>query len=202
MAEFKLDTTKFKATIEFVLTNTKKTLPDVLNRAALYTIIGGKGVKGAMQRTPKASRQAILDVPRNIIAGVVMKKISQGQMYLPLGRGAKRHRRVEFNRLIRLEYARRVASIGYTANVGWNNAAIAFGGRGIGSRAKGIGLASEGYGSPATIGNLVARFGNAAPAATVIGKQALQDALDDVSRDMIEHTKQRLQEIFDKAHAL
>jgi len=204
---FELDTNSFKESIRFVLDNTHKKLPDVINRAALATIIGGKGVQGAMQRTPKAAREKILAVPREVIARVVMARVNQGQFYLPLrgfrgagtGPGGSGARRAEINRLIRKEYAKRIAAIGYTANVGWNNAAKAFGGRGIGSRAAGLGEAALGEGRPATPGNLVAQFSNAAPAAYLIGQQALQDALDQVSEDMIAHTKEILQKIFDES---
>lgn len=205
---FELDTSSFKESIRFVLDNTHKKLPDVINRAALATIIGGKGVQGAMQRTPKAAREKILAVPREVIARVVMAKVNQGQFYLPLrgfrgagaGPGGSGARRAEINRLIRKEYSKRLAAIGYTANVGWNNAAKAFGGRGIGGRATGLGEAALGEGRPATPGNLVAQFSNAAPAAYLIGQQALQDALDQVSDDMIAHTKEILQKIFDESH--
>lgn len=84
-----------------------------------------------------------------------------------------------------------------TALVGWNKAAIAFGGRGIGKRAqRGRGYAEQGYGKPAQSGDYVAEMVNSAPAATLIGEQALQDALDAAAADMIEYWEQKSGAIF------
>jgi hypothetical protein len=182
-----IDTTKFAQAVKFVFENSAKAIPDIVNRGALVAIIGGRGVQGAMQRTMKASAARIREVDPSIIAAFVRKK-HKGQ----------KHTKAEWNRLVKREYARRVAAIGYTANVGWNNAAMAFGGRGIGRRSTGKGYASSGYGKPAiaTTGAVTAEFANTAPAATLIGQAPLQDALNDTARDMIQHMEEKIGGIF------
>lgn len=192
-ASLEFDTTAFVDAVKYAFKNTKKTVAEIVNRAALVAIIGGKGVQGAMQRTPKASAAAIRDVDVGIIAAVVRRK----------HKGEKLTKN-ELNRLIKKEYNRRVAAIGYTANVGWNNAAVAFGGRGIGRRATGRGYASEGKGTPApdTVADVVtAEFTNAAPAASMIGHEPLQAALNDTARDMVEHINQKMTQHFEEANA-
>ncbi len=183
-----IDTSKFAAAARYVFENTRKSMPDIINRAALTTIIGGRGVKGAMQRTMQAARSEILSVPVHLVAGRVMNK----------HKGEKLSRE-QIKKLVRKEYARRLAAIGYTAHVGWNNAAIAFGGRGIGKRSSGRGKASQGRGIKATPGHYVAEMVNSAPAASLIGERPLQQALDDVARDMVEHVGGKLEEIMKRA---
>lgn len=187
-----IDATKFTQAVKFVFANSAKSLPDIVNRGALVAIIGGRGVQGAMQRTMKASAARIREVDIGIISAYVRKKHK-----------GEKHTKSEWNKLVRREYARRIGAIGYTANVGWNNAAIAFGGKGIGSkRAGGRGLASSGYGKPAVgTTNIVAEFANTAPAAVLIGQEALQLALNDTARDMIEHAQNKFTQIFSGSSA-
>jgi hypothetical protein len=182
-----IDTSKFTQAVKYVFETSAKALPEIVNRGALVAIIGGRGVQGAMQRTMKASAARIREVDPGLIAAFVRKKY----------RGQKKTK-AEWNRLVKREYARRIAAIGYTANVGWNNAAIAFGGRGIGGRrASGKGYAQSGYGRPAQSGSsVVAEFANTAPAAVLIGQDALQAALNDTARDMVEHADEKLTRIF------
>jgi len=184
------DTSRFEAAVKYVFENTQKSLPEIINRAALTTIIGGRGVTGAMQRTQKAARAKIMGVPVKLVAGRIMNK-HKGQKLT----------KAQIDILVRKEYKRRVAAIGYTANVGWNNAAIAFGGRGIGKHAAGKGYASEGQGIKATAGNYVAELSNTTPAAGLIGWKPLQEALDDVSRDIVEHIGGKLEEVCNQANA-
>jgi hypothetical protein len=205
-ATFELDTTKFRQAVEFVFENTRKTAPDIINHAALVTIIGGKGVQGAMQLTRRALKSAILAVPVKIIAGVVMKKhkgefvtrqrTRRGQKAFIVGQAANTRARIK--ELVQREYRRRIAAIGYTALVGWNNAAIAFGGSGVGKKAVGKGYAAFGYGKPAQGMNLVAEIANTAPAALSIGAQPLQQALNNATQDMIDFWEEKSGEIFEK----
>jgi len=183
-----LDTTKFAAAVTYVFENSRKLVPEIMNRGLLVAIIGGSGVDGAMQRTPKAAKESILSLAIKLIAGYVMnkhkgEKMTRQQMYA----------------LIDKEVKRRISAIAYTARVGWNNAAIAFGGHGIGKRASGIGYAKEGYGIPVSEVQwpfFTAEMVNAAPAAVLIGEQPLQDALDDAAEDMVHFMEMRLQEVF------
>lgn len=187
-----IDTREFERAVKFVFQNTAKALPEIVNRGALVAIIGGRGVQGAMQRTRKASASAIRAVDAGIIAAQVHKKF-KGQKFT----------KAEMKRYIRREYARRIAAIGYTANVGWDNAAKAFGGRGIGSkRSTGKGYASQGYGRPASgTTNVVAEFVNTTPAAVLIGAEALQAALNETARDLIQHAEEKMGKIFSSASA-
>src|SRR5580704_15411969 len=118
-----IDTSEFERAVRFAFEESQKSIPEIINRGALVAIIGGKGVQGAMKRTPKASKAAILAVD--------VKKIARHVMFTHKG---QKLTRAQIQQLIAKEYHRRVAAIGYTAHVGWNNAAIAFGGKGIGAR--------------------------------------------------------------------
>lgn len=178
-----LDTSKFEAAIKYVFDNTRRTLPEIINRAALVTIIGGKGVDGAMQRTRRATQDAILSVPASAVASYVMK------------RHAGQHlTRKQITQLIKKEYKRRIAAIGYTAVAGWAKAARDLGGK-IKVR-KGKGYASMGYGKPASYGDYEAVIVNTAPAAEKIGTQALQDAMNDAAADMVKFWEQKTGVIF------
>ncbi len=189
---FKLDLSRFTQAVTYVHRNTEKTLPDILNRAALVCIIGGRGVSGAMKLTPKADPGKINAVPVKSIAKVVMARARAN--------GTKPTRR-QVALLIGKEYKRRIAARGYTAFVGWNKAAIAFGGRGVGRRAAGQGYASKGYGTRATFQKLIAEFVNTAPAAELIGREALQSAVNETATDMIEHVQQKMQALFNEVSA-
>jgi hypothetical protein len=188
---WEIDSREFDRAIQFVFDHSHKLIPDIMNRGALVAIIGGRGVTGAMKRTKKANASAIKAVPVQAIAARVAQKARMlGKKLTP----------AEFRAAISTEYRRRVAAIGYTANVGWNNAAVAFGGWGIGKRAESkVGYASDGYGKRATASLLVAEMVNTAPAADLIGREALQDALNDTARDMIEHATQEMQGIYNQA---
>lgn len=183
--EYDLDLTRFRQAVHYVFENTHRALSDIINRAALVSIIGGKGVQGAMQRTPQAAREKILAVPIKEVAGRLHNKF-----------GGQKFRRDVFNDMIKKEYKRRVAASGYTARVGWNKAAIDLGGHGIGKEASGKGYATLGYGKLATAGNLEAVAVNTAPAASIIGAKPLQQAIDDAARDMVEFWGGKAEEVF------
>ena len=188
--DFDLDTADFSRAVTYVFENSHKTLPEVLNRGALTAIIGGRGVRGAMQRTPRAAREAILAVPVDQVARMVMAK----------HRGEKMSR-LRVKQLIRKEYARRIAAIGYTATLGWNNAAIAFGGTGVKGHGPGKGYYEFGSGKVATLSDLVAEGTNTTPAAAFIGEQPMQEALDDVAEDRVEFWGGRIDEVLTRAGA-
>jgi hypothetical protein len=183
-----IDTTKFVQATQYVFDNTRKIIPEILNRGALVSLIGGKGVQGAMKRTPKALRDVILAVPVASVAKYVLA----------------RHRGVHLTRaqittLVKKEYRRRIAAIGYTANTGWNKAIIALGGRGIGKHATGKGYASLGGAKPSIGTDFTVEFWNTTPAAQMIGTEPLQAALDDTARDMVEYAGGKLEEVFTSA---
>lgn len=183
---FELDLSQVNEAIRRYYNESSKTLPEIVNRAALVAIIGGRGVSGCMQRTRKAERSAILAVNVKKVARYVMSR----------HKGEKLTRK-QMHQLIKREYRRRLSAIGYTAYLGWNKAAIAFGGRGLRKGATGHGRFQFGSGTPADSGQwpeFKAEMVNAAPAAAIIGEQPLQDALNDAARDMIEYTENRMQE--------
>lgn len=191
MSDFDFDTREFNAGVDAVLTACRdKTHPEVLNRAALHTIIGGKGVQGAIQRTPRANVESI--TPEKVAPHVAKVLRYNGQKVT----------RAEFKRLVKKEVTRRKRSKGYTAGPGWSKAAQAFGGRGVRTQ-KGFpqSEAAKGYGDQATPGNLVAEIANTAPAAEIIGTKPLQDALNDVGRDMQEYAARKHQQLFNKHSA-
>jgi hypothetical protein len=188
--DVQVDTSELKAAIQYVFDNTRRTMPDIINRAALVTLIGGKGVTGAMKRTMKAARSSILAVPEKYVAGYVMNK-HKGEKLT----------RARIKELVRKEYRRRIGAIGYTANVGWNKAVLAFGGRGIGKRGQGKGYAQFGYGKPAVSGDLTAEGANATPMAAALGQAPLQAALAETARDMVEYAGGEFDKIIKAAGA-
>lgn len=195
MSEFNLDLREFQAAIREVMTSSRKTESEILNRAGLVAIIGGKGVRGAIHRMPRADRGKINSLTVKQLAGAVIKQAK--------AKGKWPMTRQEFRKAITAERGRRRRAIGYTAGPGWSNAAIAFGGRGVKGKQAGFAQskASKGYGDKATPQNLMAELVNTAPAADLIGRQALQEALNDTARDMVRHARERLQRTFDRNSA-
>jgi hypothetical protein len=186
MSDF--DLREFQQAIREVQKATPKTCAEIINRGGLTAIIGGKGVKGAIQRTPRADRGKINSLTPAQLAGAVKRK-----------NGGKKMTRAEWDSAIKAEKARRRRSIAYTAGPGWHNAAVAFGGKGV-RRQPGFpeSEAAKGNGSKATAERLIAELENTAPAASAIGKKALQDALNDTARDMKTYAANKLQKTFDK----
>lgn len=180
MSDFSIDTRDFMEAFDFVISTVPKDVPKYLNKKALMVIIGGKGVKGAIQRTPRASEAAIKAVPVREVAGTVIKRAKRKGEWPLTG--------AEIKLRVKREYARRASSIAYTAGPGWNNAAVALGGRGVNKQAGfGKSEASHGLGKLATVQNPIAEIVNTAPASELIGTQPLNDALRDVARDMVEY---------------
>lgn len=165
-----------------------------LNRAGRTVVIGAKGVKGAMQLTPKADKAKIQNLSDRILGGYVAKKLRAAGVKITAALMAEG---------VRKERARRLSAVGYTAFAGWSNAAKAFGGTGVrgvtGSQKK---LARFGYGSKATPQDLVAELVNTAPAAEEIGFDALQEAVGNAADDLVTYGVNKLQkEVFDRVNA-
>lgn len=177
-----LNTTKFEQAVRFVFENTRRALPEIINRAALVTIIGGKGTEGAMKLTRRAAVGAIRAVPAKAVAAYVRQR--------HIGRMS----RTALDALVKKEYKRRIAAIGYTAVVGWARAAQDLGGS-IKARG-GKGYASMGYARPASYGNYTVIIANTTPAALLIGAQPLQQALDNTAADMIQFWQAKTGAIF------
>jgi hypothetical protein len=189
--EFTLDLAEFERAIIFVLEHSNKTEPEVVNRAALTTIIGGRGVQGAMQRTPKADAQKI----KAQLTGELAERIVEARARK---QGLKLTRQ-QIKKLAAQLIRQRVSAAGYTRGPGWTPAAQAFGGRGVRTQPRfGKSVARFGYGHKASPSQLVAEIANFAPAADKIGRDALQDALNDASRDMVAYWTRRMQQGFDK----
>lgn len=199
-----IDVRSFQEAIKFVTSVTPRTCADALNRAGKTAIIGAKGVKGAMQLTPKADRAAIRKVSDKEIAGYVAAKLRKtGKL---AARGAKRTKgqfsKAQFKNAIRFERQRRIRAAGYTAFAGWSNAAKAFGGKGVkGVTSSTKKLAKHGKGKKATSNDLVATLSNTAPASEDIGFEALQQGVNNAAADMVAYGTKKLQETFDKVKA-
>lgn len=179
----------------FVEKATGRTCEESLERAAKHTVIGSGSYPGAMQLTPKATTAAIDAVPDKLIRGFVIKKLKQKGRW-PMASPV-------IAQLIAKERARRRRSVGYAAYAGWNNAAIAFGGRGI----KGItedfprSDASGGYGEVhKSAHETLAEMTNNAPAIERIGEQALQDALDNAAKDLVDYGERKLYGVMQKVN--
>lgn len=187
-AAFTFDESEFGRAIELVERETGRAAKDSINRAALHVIIGGKGFQGAMQLTAKASKAKIVGLDRSLVAGFVANKLRASGGLKGLSKG-------QFNTLVENEIKRRVRAIGYTAFAGWNNAAKAFGGRGLknvtGSVKK---LSRFGYGKKAA-SNLTpeATLTNTTPMAEIIGREPLEKAITNVARDLVEYVARKLQ---------
>lgn len=233
MSDFTLDTREFSEALQFVRQATKKDAVTLLNRAGLHVVIGGKGVKGAMQRTPKADPKKIQStLERNVggkgaSEGVKIYKNQYGTFSRRTSRskGAAGNSMLKYIALKRLQKAgtakpnegqiqavmdaimrQRVSAAGYTAYAGWNNAAKAFGGTGLkGKKAPQKGFrsskAAHGYGSKASARALEAVLANTAPMAGKIGAAALQAAVNDVARDLVEYGTRKIQQTMNKASA-
>lgn len=184
--KFHFDEHEFGRALDFVEKEVGRTAKESINRAGLHVIIGGKGFKGAMQLTPKASKAAIKSIPYEELAGYVAAKLRAKGL---IGKGSGRKwSTAQFKNAVAWERKRRSQASGYTAFAGWDKAARAFGGRGLknvtGSANK---LSRFGYGTKATNNiNPVAWLVNTAPMAEKIGLEPLQKAITNVARDMIE----------------
>jgi hypothetical protein len=183
---FNLDSKGFRAAVLFTVREVGKALPDVLNRA-------GKNVAlRAIQLTPKADKAKIQALSDKEIAAAVAKRLrAKGKLKSTTAK--------QFKAFCRYEKQRRIRSRGYTAGPGWNNAARAFGGRGVRVQ-KGFGQseAAKGKGKPASALKLVAELVNTAPASEKIGGPALQEAVNFVAKDMMDYGTKKLEKIFQK----
>lgn len=171
---------EFNDAVRFVMKASKKDEAAVLNKAALTAIIGGKGVKGAVQLTPKADLGKIRAARGQIIGH-----------YMSLGLSKEDATR---------RYKARLRARGYTAGPGWHNTIVKLGGRGVRrqsgfSRSKAAGARP----SRAEVRRLVAILENSAPAAVKIGAAALQQGLNNAARDMKTYWTRRIQKTFDRA---
>lgn len=192
MISFQLDTSNFARAIGFVVVASGKDASVVLNKAGLTALIGGKGVQGALHRTPKADAARI---ERSLLNDKMAIKIVMARARI---KGEKLTRREIGKRVKRLISSRKSA-VAYTRGPGWNNAIKGMGGRGVRtSKRFERSEARHGTGEPSTPETLVAKIVNTAPAAEKIGTQALQDALNDTARDMEEFWSKKLQQRFDQ----
>jgi hypothetical protein len=185
---FTIDTSAFSNAIEFVQRATGRVASESLNRGARTVVIGAKGVKGAMQLTPKASKARIQAVSDRQLRGYVIRK------------AGRRMTRQEIDEAVKKERKRRKAAAGYTAFAGWSNAAKAFGGKGVrGVTSSTKKLARYGTGTKATPAKLIAELLNTAPAAEDIGTEALQTAVNNAAADLVAYGTRKLQEAADRA---
>ncbi len=188
-----VDTSGVMDALRYVEKNTGRPISKGLNKLALTFVIGAKGVKGAMQLTPKADKSKISQVPPREVAAFVATK---------LRKEGKKVDSETFKKMVKAEYARRKRAAGYTAYAGWSNAAKAFGGRGV----KGVTdsekkEARHGTGKKATPESLFAELVNTAPAIETIGEEAAQQALDNAVRDQLDYAADQLQKLLNEVQA-
>jgi hypothetical protein len=192
MSDATFDMREFAEAVKEVLIATPQTEAKILNRQALNIIKGGKGVRGVIARMPRADLGKINALTPAQLAGAVKRR-----------NGNRKMTREEWKQAIRDERNRRKKARGYTAGPGWHKAAVALGGKGV----KGIlpefpqSKAADGTAIKATPESLMALIENTAPAAALIGKQALQEAINDVARDMKQYAKRELQKTFNRFNA-
>lgn len=190
---FTVSSREFTDAIKFVTSVTPRTCAEALNRGGLVAIIGGKGVKGAMQLTPKADKAKITAIPESELVGFVVNQMK------------KKGEKITRNTLavaVRKERNRRKRAAGYTAYAGWSNAAKAFGGRGVrGVTPSTKKLAKYGSGKRASSNDLVAELTNTAPASEAIGIPALEQGLRNSAVDMVANGTKKLQQEMDKVNA-
>lgn len=193
-ADFTVDLTEFRASFNRIIREHKKDVAPYLNKKAHGVIVGTKGYKGAVQLTPEASAAKINAVTVRQLTGYVCRKARMAGEW-PLSRE-------EIKLRVEKERRRRRSAIAYTRGPGWLKAAKDLGG-GTGkfggktsphpefSKSK----AAKGYGRKASVSNLTALLVNKAPAADLIGRGALQEAINNQARDMVEYADR---EIFKK----
>jgi hypothetical protein len=183
-----IDSSMMKRAIRFVVYEVgAKDLPDTLNSASLDT-----GIK-AIKNTPRASTAKIAAVTDAQLAGRIANRFRKRGKKIPKGKMAD---------LIKAERKRMRASRAFTAGPGWDKAVRAFGGRGV-KRQKGFeqSEASKGKGSKASKMKLIAELVNTTPAGEKIGKEALQQSLDQAALGLATYGHRRLQRTFDKVNA-
>lgn len=182
--------------LRFVEKVTGRSMADSMNRAGLHSIIGSKSYPGAMQMTTKATRASIMRTPDSAIAGFVISRAKKAGKW-PLTTK-------EIWRQVKAERRRRIASIGFAAYPGYNNAAKAMGGRGIRKAMKkgfSKSTAAKGRGTKATPLRIRAEFTNTAhniESPHVNGQQALQKGLDNAAKDLVDYGNKVLQRNFNK----
>lgn len=196
-----LDTSKLEAAALFVEREVGRDCAESLNRAALSAIIGSGSGPGAMQLTPKADKGVIEALPYKKVAGYVARKLRKKGL---LGKGKGKTSNKQFRNNVRYEKIRRKKASGYAAYAGYNKAAKAFGGRGIG---KGVNKefeaseAARGRGKKASVGDLLAEIVNTAPAAERIGFEALQEGVNNAALDLIAYADKKMAQTFAKVNA-
>lgn len=220
-----IDTTAVMDALRFVEKNTGRPISVSLNRAGKTFVIGAKGVQGAMQLTPKASKAAIAAVSKKKVGAYVAAQLrKKGQVVgrrkgdrAGIQRNAQGHyvkgsgkiayasgaiSGSDFKALVKKEISRRKRAAGYTAYAGWSNAAKAFGARGV----KGVGGSAKketrhGFGKKADTKHLIAELVNTAPAIETIGIGPAQQVLNNTAKDLMDYANRKIQEVLTKVQA-
>lgn len=188
----KVDTSGFERALKDVLSRIKTDVPTAMNGHAIAVITK------AAQLTPKADKGSI---PYKLYSEVTNRGRSVPVIYLLINARAGKGKglnndamRTAAKKLI----GRRVASIGFNAYAGWQNALVAMGGRGFGSKGKKAGFeassAADGKGRKATVASLVASFSNTAAWIEHIGQKPLQEALNAEEANMQKYLDRKIAE--------
>ncbi len=194
-----VDTKQFEQALEEYVKQSKRDSIEVINKACVDIII-----KSA-QLTPVATQKKIKSELFKLYPNTRTKggKTYSQQSELVYLLAAKKTKGLNnsamsaaANKIINV----RLASAGYIAYAGWNNALQALGGRGFGSKMarKPPGVthsnADSGFGIKATISLAAAMLVNCATGAAKIGAEPFQRVMNSKALDMVNH-------IFDKMSA-
>lgn len=196
--KIELDTNALSAAIRAYAGATKKDLADVVNRAGRAVILGGKGVRGAVQLTKKASAAAISEALKK--DGLAFQILNSPRARKPKklsGWTSKGKTRAEINEAARQLIAARRSSAAYIV-AGWLKAAAGFGFT-TRKRVSGKGLAAKSYATKATPGRLVATLANLARGADIVGRGALQQAVNNAAADMMAYAERKMSQTASKA---
>lgn len=209
----KVDTRAFEAALKKVLANTSRDVPTVINDTARDVII--KAAQGTHQASPA-------DIERQLSTGIVTRTHSKSGKLLKKPKisyqparlvyliiAAKRSKnnqrglnQSEMSQEAQKFIKRRKSAVGFTAYAGWQNALLAVGGRGFGSKSKQAGFgkssAKEGYGTRATPERMLAKMVNTASAIEIYGSGPLQSALNNKADSMLKHVGEKLQKRFNE----
>jgi len=172
-------------------TATGKDMADIITHAAKTIAIGGKGVKGAAQLTPKVVRADI----RSEIAkeGIAFRLLANPNVRKPkklAGWVSKGHTRAEIRAAARTFVNARISS-GASIATGWIQV-----GRELGvvskKRVSKTGLPGQSTATKATPRSLQSVLVNRARGADKAGKAALQMAVNNASADMLGYAERKM----------
>jgi hypothetical protein len=200
--EVQINLAEFERALDKAIFYSSRDVSEVINAACLDIIINSAKAmptadKEKMQHqlqdtisavSKKTGKQYSRRHPSRLIYNIVNARLAKKG-----GAGlAGQEMKVAASKIIKA----RLASIGYVAYAGFQNANLAFGGKGFGNKQKKAmnpsSQAAKGYGTPANRRSLWAEFTNTAKMAYEIGGGIVQMIVDFKTIDMEEHLEAKL----------